>query len=223
MAQAGVRFDAGEVVLLRHFQRSVVSAIFTMCAVRHDDQGLLLWGAEGSRHWILDMPDGRRLRDTPLDEWVGTVKVRGKRISKHSMLSWHPTGAAYSIRFFFREGRFANWYANLEEPAVAWRGEQVSGADTVDWDLDVWIDPDRSWRWKDEAEFVERLQWPQHYWVEDENAVREAGREVIALAEAAAFPFDGTWCDFRPDATWLPLVMDLPPEAWDRPRALLTR
>jgi len=136
----------------------------------------------------------------------------------HSLLSWHPAGADYSIRFFFRDGRFTHWYANLEVPAVAWRDGDLAGLDTVDWDLDVVIQPDRSWNWKDEEEFAERLRTPEHYWVDDEQRVRAAGQEVIKLAEAGDFPFDGTWTDFSPDPGWTPIVADLPAD-WDRPRA----
>lgn len=218
MTHAGVELAPGEVVHLRHFQHDVVSGFFTLRVVRHDAAGLLLWGTEGTRHWHLDMPDGRRMRDTPLSEWVGAAKVPVARLAKHSLLSWHPTGAAYSIRFFFSGDRFTNWYANLEEPAVTWRGGGLAGLDTVDWDLDVWIEPDRGWRWKDEEEFAERLRTPHLYWVDDPARVRRAGREVIALAEAGAFPFDGTWCDFRPNEAWTPIVAPRLPDGWDRPR-----
>jgi hypothetical protein len=41
-------------------------------------------------------------------------------------------------------------------------------------------------------------------------------RWVGQLAEAGEFPFDGTWCDLRPDPSWPPLWR---PDDWDRPRA----
>ena len=71
--------------------------------------------------------------------------------------------------------------------------------------------------WKDEDELAERLEHPEHYWVDDEAAVWAEGRRMIALAEAGAYPFDGTWVDFRPDPTWL--MPDALPAGWDRPRA----
>ena len=210
----------GEIVHLRHFQHDLVSGFFTMRVVRHDAEGLLLYGAEGTRFWHQDMPDGRQLSQTPLAEWAGSPKVPVAAQVRHSVLSWHPTGADYSIRFFFSGGRFTNWYANLEEPAVIWRDGYMAGLDTVDWDLDLWIEPDRTWRWKDEELFAERLRSPGLYWVDDEARVRRAGQQVIALVEAAAFPFDGVWCDFRPDPSWTPIVADAPPPGWNRPRAV---
>jgi len=44
--------------------------------------------------------------------------------------------------------------------------------------------------------------------------IRAEGERVIADIEAARFPFDGTWCDFRPDPAWPTPV--LPSTGWDR-------
>jgi hypothetical protein len=46
--------------------------------------------------------------------------------------------------------------------------------------------------------------------------IRSEGERVVADIEAARFPFDGSWLDFRPDEAW-PLPT-LPAEGWDRPR-----
>jgi predicted RNA-binding protein associated with RNAse of E/G family len=215
-----VTFEPGEIVYMRHFQHDVVSGVFPLRAVRHDASGVLLWGEAGSRHFFTVMADGRWMRETPLPEWVRGPKRLVDAEAKHSLLSWHPSGADYSIRFFFdHDGRFLNWYANLEVPAVPWRADGLAGLDTVDWDLDVVIDPDRSWRWKDEEEFAERLRTPEYYWVDDERRVRQAGLDVIKLVEAGDFPFDGTWTGFRPDTEWGPITSSVPLRGWDLPRA----
>ena len=77
--------------------------------------------------------------------------------------------------------------------------------------------PDRSWEWKDEDELEERLAYPDHYWVRDAAPVRAEGQRMAQLVDAGAFPFDGTWCDFRPDPSWT-LLEELP-AGWERPRA----
>jgi hypothetical protein len=210
-------FIAGETVYVRQFQRGQIGGLFPMLVVRDEPDGVLLWGPTGNTFWVFDMPDGRTLTQTPLAEWSTTRRVPAAMTRDHSLLSWHPTGQDYSVRWFFRpDGEFFAWYANLEEPSVAWRDPGLAGLDTVDWDLDVWIHPDRSWEWKDEELFVARLAVPDAYWVDDEERVRTAGKDVIALVEAAAFPFDGTWCDFRPDPSWPAMSPDLP-AGWDRP------
>ena len=96
---------------------------------------------------------------------------------------------------------------------MAWRRRGVAYLDTVDWDLDIWVQPDRTWAWKDEDLFVERLAHPHAYWVDDEPRVRRAGDAVVALVEAGVFPFDGTWCDFRPDTGWPQIPTGLP-DGW---------
>jgi hypothetical protein len=98
---------------------------------------------------------------------------------------------------------------------VRWDDGTVAGIDIVDQDLDVVVWPDRSWEWKDEGEFAERLAIPEHYWVTDEAAVRAEGERVIKIVEAGQFPFDGTWIDLVPP--WDPPA-ELPP-GWDRPPA----
>jgi predicted RNA-binding protein associated with RNAse of E/G family len=210
-------FAPGEIVQVRHVQRDQFGGLLPMRVVQHRPDGLLLWAPTGTRGWHLDMPDGRTMVRTPLAEWSATRRVPVPHTVNHGLLSWHPPGRDYSIRWFFApDGRFRKWYANLEAPAVAWRDPGVAGIDTVDWDLDVVVHPDRRWEWKDEDEFTARLAEPDAYWVDDADRVRAAGKAVVALVEAGVFPFDGTWCDFRPDPSWPPLPVELP-AGWDRP------
>jgi hypothetical protein len=209
----------GETVYLRHFQRDQVGGLFPLQVVHDQPDGVLLWARSGTTFWQFNMPDGRTMAQTSLAEWSAVRHLPAARTRHHAMLSWHPTGLDYSIRWFFHpDGQFYAWYANLEASAVAWSDAGLAGLDTVDWDLDVWIHPDLSWEWKDEELFVARLAVPDAYWVDDEDRVRRAGKDVIALVEAGAFPFDGTWCDFQPDPAWPPVSPDLP-AGWACPRA----
>jgi hypothetical protein len=283
------------VIYVRHWQRDQLGGVFPFHLIQRDDAGIRLWAPAATRGWLFDMPDGRRLAETPLSSWSSTRRVPVPNAVDHGTLAWHPSGRDYSIRWFFRpDGTFTRWYGNLEAPAalspnfpaaasslapgappssasgvalppVAGASpssasgvapslapgappssasaaapslapgvppSSASGAapspasdlslagaaflDTVDWDLDVVIRPDRTWEWKDEEIFTERLAAPESYWVHDEPRVRKAGLSVIDLAEAGDFPFDGTWCDFRPDPSWPPLPSELPP-GYDAP------
>ncbi len=209
---------AGETVYIRHFQRDQLGGLFPLQVVHDRPDGVLLWAPTGTTYWNFDMLDGRTLTQTPLREWTEARRLPVSSTTDHALLSWHPAESDYSIRWFFRpDGQFYAWYANLEAPAVAWRGPGLAGLDTVDWDLDVWIHPDRRWEWKDEELFATRLEIPDAYWVDDADRVRRAGKEVIALVEAGVFPFDGTWCDFQPDPDWPAISRKLPAE-WDHPR-----
>jgi hypothetical protein len=209
-----VDFVPGEVVHLRHLQRGRLALLFPYRVAEARPDAVLLWAPPGTQGWLFDMPDGRSLGQTPLPEWSAATLVPVPHTIDHGTLIWVPSGRDWSVRWIFRpDGTFLRWYANLEAPSEAWRTGATAGLDTSDWDLDVVVEPDRTWRWKDEEEFRARLTTPEIYWVDDEDRVRRAGKEVIALAEAGEFPFDGTWCDFRPDPAWPPLPELEPPGA----------
>jgi predicted RNA-binding protein associated with RNAse of E/G family len=100
------------------------------------------------------------------------------------------------------------WYVNLQRP---FRRTPL-GFETMDLMLDVVIDLDRTWRWKDEDElalFVERAVFS----TELAARVREEGREVARQAERGAAPFDGSWADWRPDPRWPRPTL---PAGWER-------
>ena len=76
-----------------------------------------------------------------------------------------------------------------------------TGFDTRDLDLDVVIDPDRKWRWKDEDELA---------WSESQGRLapynadsirREANRAVALLADDDPL-FSDDWTYWRPDPAW---------------------
>jgi hypothetical protein len=74
--------------------------------------------------------------------------------------------------------------------------------------------------WKDVDEFEGRIGHPM-YWNEAQaTRIRAAGEELIRLAESARFPFDGTWCGYRPDAAWTVPAL---PAGVERPRAIPTQ
>jgi hypothetical protein len=212
-------FEPGRPVLYRNVAGGQLFAVRPCRVVSDDDRGLLLWLARGSVIGVEMAADGRPIRSMPFAEWVGLEhQVVEATWQGPGILKFLPPDVDHSVWFFFDDaGRFAGWYVNLEERAVRWDDGDVAGVDTVDQDLDIVVAPDRTWRWKDEEEFAERLVLPDHYWVPDEAAVWAEGRRVIKRIEAAEFPFDGTWIEFVPDPTW-PVPRTLPP-GWDRPPA----
>lgn len=212
-----MRFAPGRSVLYRNTHHGRVVNVRPCRVVSDDDRGLLLWLPRGAAVAVEVAEDGRGIRQMPFTEWVG---LRWHLIpglwQGPGILKFLPPDVEHSVWFFFDDdGVFQNWYVNLEEHAVRWDDGAAAGVDVVDQDLDVVAFPDGSWQWKDEEEFAERLALPEKYWVPDEAAVRAEARRVIKLIEAAEFPFDGTWTDFRPDPTW-PVPRELPP-GWDRP------
>ncbi len=210
-------FDPGRLILHRDTHHGGIGFVHPGRVISDDERGLLIWVARGSVVAVERSLDGRGPRDFPFADWMAQAREpRTARWNGPGVLRFFPPGENHSV-WFFRddEGAFTEYYVNLEESAVRWDDGGAAGIDVIDQDLDIVARADGTWRWKDEDEFAERLARPDLYWVPDEAAVWAEGRRVIKRIEAGAFPFDGTWCDFRPDPSWEPPT-ELP-KGWDRP------
>jgi hypothetical protein len=202
-----VKFAPGEVLVRRHWRGGRLQRLYLVRVAADDEHGLRLWLPAGSPWWRLSGPDddgdqsrARLVRET----WTGT-----------DVLIWMPEQTPYSVWWQWDDGRFAGWHVALEEPYVRWADRGCAGVDTADQVLDVAVRPDHSWRWQDEEEFLARTGHPLYWSVSQAAQIRATAERVVKLVDARRFPFDGTWCGFRPDASWT--VPALPP-GYDRPR-----
>jgi len=124
-------------------------------------------------------------------------------------LMLHEREAAHSVYVHWgRDGAFLGWYVNLEDP---WR-ETALGFDTTEHLLDIWVDPDRRWRWKDEDHLAEAVEVGL-FTREQADGVRAEGERAIERIEAWEPPFSEEWESWRPDSTWpLPQIAS----GWDK-------
>ena len=125
--------------------------------------------------------------------------------------TWHTAGVlrlvrpgdAHTVELFWDEDwAFLGWYVNLQAPLTP----SAHGFDTTDWALDVWVEPDGAWQWKDEDDFAEAQQLGV-LTPADAAQVRATGENVIAER-----PWPTGWEDWRPDPAWPLLSL---PEGWD--------
>jgi hypothetical protein len=211
------RFDTGRTVLRRDFRDDTIVFLQVARVVADDDRGLLLWYPAGATYWRIIDREGRTLHDAPLPS-LTEPRLEALTWQGSDVLVFMPPAAPYTVWWFFAadSGRFQGWYGNLELPYTRWDDGDVCGVDSVDQALDLRIASDGSWSWKDVDEFEALVDVPG-YWTPSAAAeIRAEGERLAKLAEARAFPFDGTWCDFRPDPSWpVPQRAD----GWDRPRA----
>jgi len=180
--------------------------------------GLVLWVPSGAPAMRRRLADGRELREAPLEERFTAPRgeLEPSPWQGNGIVMLVPPAEDWSVWWFFADdGAFRNWYGNLERRHERWRLECGCGVvDTADHALDVVIDADRTCRWKDEDEFAVATDLPGFWTAEEAIGIRAAGERLIGLAEAGVFPFDGTWCDFRPDPAWpIPQL----PAGWGRP------
>ncbi|WP_326837856.1 DUF402 domain-containing protein [Amycolatopsis rhabdoformis] len=194
------RWEPGETVVERFLRPDGSIGQHHPLRVVSDD-GRVLFG------WLpVDTPivgsrlaDGRSMREAPLEERFRVPRVpvadtwRGT-----STLRMIPEGQWSSVWWFFEpDGTFRDWYVNLEVPL----GRTATGPDRIDGVLDVVVTPGAGWRWDDEDEAEEALAVGR-LTREQLDRLRAEGERIGALADAGAFPFDGTHTDFRPDPSW---------------------
>ncbi|WP_433076133.1 DUF402 domain-containing protein [Dactylosporangium sp. CA-052675] len=194
-----------DMLLRRYFRGPHLSWAQAVHPVADDERGLLVWLPAGAGFACRTEPDGTPLRGATAIEDYGAAPLRRRTWADRDVLILHPPAAAHSVWWFFREGRFLGWYVNLE--AVLAR--HAGGIDVIDHHLDIVVDPDRTWRWKDEDTFAACVDRPGFWTTAESLAIRAEGSRVAAKADRGEFPFDGTWQDFRPDPAWP--MPNLPP------------
>jgi hypothetical protein len=209
-----VKFAPGEVLLRRHWRGGRVTLLNLVRVAADDERGLRLWLPAGSPFWVLAGPETPRADGVP--------DPRGPRLVRQvwtgtDVLIWMPDNQPYSVSWQWADGSFAGWRVATEEPYVRWADRGCAGVDTADHVLDLAVRPDRSWHWRDEEEFRARTGDPLYWTAAQATQIRAAADRLVRLVETAQFPFDGTWCGFRPDASWTVPAL---PQGHDRPRAL---
>jgi uncharacterized protein DUF402 len=183
-----------------------------MRVVQDEGELVVLWFPRGTR-WQAPIDDPAREWDGDRGERLAGCAERGDWVFRE--LEWDVDtlmlmreGDWHGVWISWLPGFEAwDWYVNLQEP---YRRTRL-GFCTMDLMLDVIIELDRSWWWKDEDElaiFVGRG-------LIDEavaERVRAEGLAVARRAEAEEPPFSEPWHDWRPDPAWtLPEL----PAGWD--------
>ncbi|MFD2468613.1 DUF402 domain-containing protein [Amycolatopsis silviterrae] len=172
--------------------------------ISDDGETLLGWLPLGTPIVGSRLADGRSLREAPLEQRFREPRVRVPDIwHGTSTLRLIPDGSWSSVWWFFEaDGRFRDWYVNLEVP----RGRTGTGPDRIDGILDLVVTPGAGWKWKDEDE-AEAAVEAGRLTAAELGQLRAEGERMGALADQGAFPFDGTHTDFRPDPAWAALEL----------------
>lgn len=115
----------------------------------------------------------------------------------HDALRLVEPGVAHSILIFWRGGAFRNWYVNLERPLC----RCALGFDYLDQELDIVVEPDRSWHFIDQDEFEEAQRLGVLTREEAAEVLAEAERVIVRI-ERWEPPFRDGWENWRPDPAW---------------------
>lgn len=126
------------------------------------------------------------------------------------LLLLHEPEKYYSTILFWHNesNKFLYYYINFQLPYQ----RSHCGMDTLDLDLDLIINPDFGYEWKDIDDYEKGIETeiilPE--WVE---GIKTAKQEIFNRLGKREYPFDGSWLDWLPDPTWSPPGL---PDGWDR-------
>ncbi|MGI8483790.1 MAG: DUF402 domain-containing protein [Thermomicrobiales bacterium] len=207
-----VQWQAGDQIAVRSRVFGTWGIVAPMTVMWDDDIALVVFGSVGAPIKRLRLAGGNalprvirpqdlaRLRMCLVDDvWTGTNR-----------LFIFPPERAYCVHAIWSEPdwEFKGWYVNLQTPLERFH----AGIESEDLFLDIVVNPDRSWRWKDEDELAEavlvgRLNAYQA------NDIRVEGERVAAMIDAGEWPFTSDVAKWRPDPEWS--IPELP-AGWDQ-------
>ena len=206
-------WSPGEVMVIQELWRGRLWAARPVTVVDDAGDTLALWCPRGT---VRKVPVTPRDRTPPMSrpEWFADLLIRCDwnladsvwDVSNLWLLregEWHAVWVSY-----LETGEHWGWYVNLQEPFRRSR----CGIQTMDLMLDILVDADRAWRWKDEDDF-EMLVMHELLDADAVSSVRREAERVIGKVERGETPFDRTWLEWRPEDAWpLPQL----PYGWDR-------
>lgn len=139
----------GDIVLKRSIYGGNVRWTFPHRVAGEWDGRLAIYCGPGNRGKAM-----RRGPDGYLKRWVTDAPPFDTTWEGGSVLRFERAAAAHSIEIFWdEEWVLRGWYVNLQAPT------RINGRflDTTDLALDVTVDPDGTWAWKDEDELAEAI------------------------------------------------------------------
>jgi len=159
-------FEPGREITVREVLHGRPWLEFPEVVVSDDGGVLASVQAEGSPLTFADHPVPHPWRH--VSAWTGTTVLKLRRDDL-----W------YSVwKFFDADGAFQHWYVNFEEPVR----RVADGVEINDLQLDLVIDPDGSWRWKDVEDLGPSLA-SGRISAEELRHVLDAAAEVADLLE----------------------------------------
>jgi Protein of unknown function (DUF402) len=176
----------GDVVELCSTYAGRVRWRFPHRVVEDDGDRFALYLAPGTEGvWMGRDPDGRYL-----ERWISDEPPHGHVWRWHHVLSLSRRGDAHSLwHFWDEEWSFVCWYVQLHTPMR----EVDGGFEVTDQALDVLVEPDGTWRWKDEDDLAEAV--ALGVWTAAEAAeIRAEGERVITER-----PWPTGWEEWRPE------------------------
>lgn len=211
MAAWDMSFDVGSTIVARERWRGYLYSA-TPCVVVSDDTDTIVeWMPAGTRSVCASsrrfpgrehLPrNERKLVTMQTSSWhYNAVVAESSGLNFVDAEHWSRVALGWS-----KDGDFLGWYVNFQLPM----SRTELGYDSMDLVLDIVIDPDTTWRWKDRADFEAAIE--RHILEASlRGPVLQEAERVLSLLQRRDGPFDPEWSAWRPPQDWG--VPELPPE-----------
>jgi predicted RNA-binding protein associated with RNAse of E/G family len=203
----------GEVVHIRYVLSDGRIEMCWPCRVIEDSHdSLALFIAAGTKYKAEPKRTAAQKRASP-----SPPVPRNEYVWRSDTLRLMFPGRSHSVWLFWesREGRrsFSKYFVNLEEP---FRRTAI-GFDTQDHTLDVLVQPDGTWAWRDETEFDNHVR-EGFFTPALVQAVRSEAARVIDDISRGVHPCLKGWSTWTPDPRWK--IPDIAP-GWETVAASL--
>ncbi len=189
-----MRWEPGDTVALREIWRGRIWTARAVTVVEDAEERLMFYVPPGMRWKCPLAADGHGWMRVPEDDWtLGDRVWEGKHV-----LSFAWPGVSHAVLAYWDADRsFLGWYINLQTPLV----RTAIGFDYMDHMLDIEVEPDGSWRLKDEEDLDD---WVRRGGISEAEAraIRLEARRAVARLGSGESPFDERWESWRPDPSW---------------------
>lgn len=204
-------WQPGEVVAWRGIYRERIWHAIPATVVKDTEQETVLSFVPGAVCMVEEMYpkgklDGKRRWDFIEQNWT------------LAPFTWHTNRALivfepqkfYATVYFWNHAsdNFIGCYVNFQLPFQ----RKPRSLDALDLDLDLVIDPDHSFHWKDIDDYEKGIETgiilPD--WAAEIESAKE---DVLHRLEKRSYPFDFSWQNWHPDPGWANAA--LPPD-WDK-------
>ncbi len=207
-----VQWQAGDQIAVRSRVFDTWGIVAPMTVICDDEMALVVFGTVGASIKRLRLASGDALPRVIRPEDVGELRMDlvDDVWTGTNRLFIFPPARAYCVHVIWSEPdwAFQGWYVNLQSPIERFD----AGIESEDLFLDIVVNPDRSWRWKDEDELVEAVLVGR---LDADRArdIRAEGERVATMIDAGEWPFTPEAAMWRPEPEWP--IPELP-TGWDQ-------
>ena len=201
-------WNPGEIIAWRGIYRKRVWHVQPTILVKDSPQEVVLTLLPGTECIAEETyPKGKKRRWFFVNEDWQLAKYTWR--TNRLLLLFEPKKYYSTILFWNHESNeFVCYYVNFQLPFQ----RNHSAVDTLDLDLDLIINSDFSYEWKDVDDYQKAIEneiiSPE--WM---DGIEAAKQDVFAKLQKRQYPFDGSWLDWMPDPGWQPPTL---PENWDK-------